>query len=117
MDGWIPIYIIACRRQVVAFAPKVIKCAAYGVAQGRGWRYGQMGGQRERARGGCGFSSLVKQKIKGKNYAVFCFAGKRIFFYICDVITSLEKEKSSANHYSLVVWQFDNHAAPCQFMM
>jgi len=26
---------IACLRQVVAFAPKVIKCAAYGVAQGR----------------------------------------------------------------------------------
>jgi hypothetical protein len=25
---------------VVAFAPKVIKCAAYGVAQGRWWRYG-----------------------------------------------------------------------------
>jgi len=25
---------------VVAFDPKVIKCAAYGVAQGRGWRYG-----------------------------------------------------------------------------
>jgi len=39
---------------------KVIKCAAYGVAQGRG----------------CGFSSLVKQKTK---YTVFCFAGKRIF--------------------------------------
>jgi hypothetical protein len=45
-DGWIPIYIIACRRQVVAFAPKVIKCAAYGVAQGRRWRYGWMGGWR-----------------------------------------------------------------------
>jgi hypothetical protein len=42
-----------------------------------------MGGQRERARSsrrGCGFSSLVKQKIKGKNYAVFCGAGKRFFF-------------------------------------
>ena len=25
---------------------KVIKCAAYGVAQGRGWRYGWMGGWR-----------------------------------------------------------------------
>ena len=52
---------IACRRQVVAFAPKVIKCAAYGVAQGRGWRYGWMGGWRrggskgfEFARGGEG---------------------------------------------------------------
>jgi hypothetical protein len=28
------------------------------------------------------FSSLVKQKIKGKNYAVFCFAGNRFFFYL-----------------------------------
>jgi hypothetical protein len=25
-----------------------------------GQRYGRMGGQRERARGGCGFSSLMK---------------------------------------------------------
>jgi hypothetical protein len=35
-------------------------------------------------RGGCGFSSLMKQKIKGKNCAVFCFAGKRkiCFFYL-----------------------------------
>ena len=31
---------IACPRQVVAFAHKVIKCAAYGVAQGRGLRAG-----------------------------------------------------------------------------
>jgi len=37
--------------------------------------------------------------MKGKNYAVFYFTGKRIFFYIYDVITSPEKEKSSANHY------------------
>ena len=28
-------------------------------------------------REGCGFSSLMKQKIKAKNCAVFCFAGKR----------------------------------------
>ena len=35
---------IACLRQVVAFAPKVIKCAAYGVAQVRGWRCGWVGG-------------------------------------------------------------------------
>jgi hypothetical protein len=51
-------------------------------------------------RGVYGFSSLVKQNKKGKNCAVFCFAGKRIFFSnICDVITSPEKEKSSANCY------------------
>jgi hypothetical protein len=30
-----------------------------------------------------GFSSLVKQNKKGKNCAVFCFAGKRkMFFYL-----------------------------------
>jgi hypothetical protein len=58
MGGGVDAYIcIACLRQVVAFAPKVIiiaclrqgfcisqnkviKCAAYGVAQARGWRYG-----------------------------------------------------------------------------
>jgi hypothetical protein len=38
MDGYL--YIIDCLWQVVAFDPKVIKCAAYSVAQGRGWRYG-----------------------------------------------------------------------------
>jgi hypothetical protein len=45
--------------------------------------------------------ALLRSKIKkGKNCAVFGFAGKRIFFFnICDVITSPAKEKSSANHY------------------
>jgi hypothetical protein len=62
-------------------------------------RYGQIGGRREKVRGVYGFSSLMKQNKKAKNYAVFCFAGKRFFFYIYDVITSPEKEKSSANHY------------------
>jgi hypothetical protein len=28
------------------------------------------------------FSSLVKQKIKAKNYAVFCFAGKKKYYFI-----------------------------------
>jgi hypothetical protein len=28
------------------------------------------------------FSSLVKQNKKAKNYAVFCFAGNRIFFML-----------------------------------
>jgi hypothetical protein len=33
------------------------------------------------------FSSLVKQNKKAKNYAVFCFAGKKkILFYIYAVI-------------------------------
>jgi hypothetical protein len=64
---------IACLRQVVAFAPKVIKCAygaikgnkmrrlkpkgfiessTLGVAQGRGWRYGWIGGRKDGYKGG-----------------------------------------------------------------
>jgi hypothetical protein len=38
-------------------------------------------------RGVYGFSSLVKQKIKAKIYAVFCFAGKKKLLYLylrCD---------------------------------
>jgi hypothetical protein len=38
-----PKVIIACLRQVVAFAPKVIKCAAYGVAIMNGRRGGFKG--------------------------------------------------------------------------
>jgi hypothetical protein len=37
---------------------------------------------RVRVRGEYRFSSLLKQKIKGKNCAVFCFAGKRKIFFI-----------------------------------
>ena len=37
---------------------------------------------RVRVRGVYGFSSLVKQNKKGKNCAVFCFAGKRKLFFI-----------------------------------
>jgi hypothetical protein len=44
------------------------------------------------------FSSLVKQKIKGKNYAVFFFVG--FFFYIYDVIVKQFFYKRSTNHYS-----------------
>ena len=64
------------------------------------WVDGWMGGQREKVRGVYGFSSLMKQKIKAKNYAVFYFAGKRFFFYFYDVITSRGKEKSFSLYYS-----------------
>jgi hypothetical protein len=47
-----------------------------------GWVGGGMGGRSERARGECGFSSLVKLKKKGKNYADFYFAGIYIYIYI-----------------------------------
>ena len=81
---------------MVAFAPKVIiayrrqgtviKCA-YVIAQARGWRYGWMGGRRERVRGECGFNSLVKQKIKGKICFVMHIAGEKILlFYFYFVI-------------------------------
>jgi hypothetical protein len=50
---------------------KVIKCAVYGVAQARGWRYGWIGGRMDGYKGVYRFSSLMKQKIKAKNYAVF----------------------------------------------
>jgi hypothetical protein len=43
---------------------------------------GWVGGGME-IRGVYRFSSLVKQKKKAKIYAVFCFAGKRFFFYMC----------------------------------
>jgi hypothetical protein len=42
-----------------------------------------------------GFSSLMKQNKKAKNYAVFCFAGKRIFFFIylrCDYMGKIKKK-------------------------
>ena len=41
-----------------------------------------MGERRVRVRGVYSFSSLVKQNKKGKNCAVFCFAGKRKIFFI-----------------------------------
>ena len=61
-------------------------------------RYGRIGGRREKVSGVYRFSSLVKQNKKAKIYAVFCFAGNRIYIYIyCDVITSPERE-------SVVYW-------------
>jgi hypothetical protein len=63
-------------------------------------RYGWIGGWREKVSGVYRFSSLVKQHKKAKICFVIHIAGERFFFNICDVITSPEKEKSSANHYS-----------------
>jgi hypothetical protein len=51
-------------------------------------------------RGVYGFSSLVKQNKKAKNYAVFCFAGKKnLLFYIYAVIVKQKIYKRSTNHY------------------
>ena len=54
-------------------------------------------------RGVYGFSSLVKQNKKLKFTLSFASPEKENYFFnICDVITSPEKEKSSANHYCSV---------------
>jgi hypothetical protein len=55
---------------------------------------------RRRPREGCGFSSLMKQKIKAKNYAVFCFAGKKNYYFIYyAVIVKQNFYKRSTNYY------------------
>jgi hypothetical protein len=49
---------------------------------------------REKVRGEYRFSSLVKQNKKAKNYAVFCFAGKKkLLFYIYAVIVKQKFDK------------------------
>jgi hypothetical protein len=56
--------------------------------------FGWMGGQREKVREVYGFSSLMKQNKKGKNCAVFCFAGKRKLLYLflrCDYMGNFLK--------------------------
>jgi hypothetical protein len=55
-------------------------------ASGRGFAFAKQGNKmrrlRRRPREGCGFSSLMKQNKKAKNYAVFCFAGKKKYYFI-----------------------------------
>jgi hypothetical protein len=58
------------------------------VAGGRYVRYGWIGGRRERARGEYRFSSLVKQKKKGKLRCLLLHRKKKnIYFYIYEVFT------------------------------
>ena len=67
---------------------------------GRGVRYGWIGERREKARGVYGFNSLVKQnKKREKLRCLLLRRKKKIIFLIFVMITSPEKEKSSANHY------------------
>jgi hypothetical protein len=52
-------------------------------------------------RGEYRFSSLVKQNKKAKNYAVFCFAGKKkLLFYIYAVIVKQKFDKRFRIYYS-----------------
>ena len=48
-------------------------------------RYGWIGGWREKVRGVYGFSSLMKQKIKAKNCAVFSPEKEKYFLFIYEV--------------------------------
>jgi len=55
--------------------------------EGVGFEFARVGfefarGLREKVRGEYVVSSLMKQKIKAKNYAVSCFAGKRKLFFL-----------------------------------
>jgi hypothetical protein len=64
-----------------------------------GRRNGWIGGRKD-IRGVYRVSSLLKQKIKGKNYAVFCFAGFFFLKYLCyEVIVKQKIYKRSTNHY------------------
>jgi hypothetical protein len=64
-------------------------------------RDGRMGRQRVRVRGVYRFSSLMKQNKKGKNCAVFCFAGFFFLKFLCyEVIVKQKIYKRSTNHYS-----------------
>ncbi len=55
-------------------------------------------------RGVYGFSSLMKQKIKAKNYAVFCFAEKKkLLFYIYAVIVKQKIYKRFRLYYCELV--------------
>jgi hypothetical protein len=58
-------------------------------------------------RGVYGFSSLMKQKITAKNYAVFCFAGKKkLLFYIYAVIVKQIFYKRSSNYYYRSIYTY-----------
>jgi len=52
----------------------------------------------------------MKQKIKGKNCAVFCFAAKRIFYFIYEVITWGKKAKLFTLYYSHTHIETHTHA-------
>jgi hypothetical protein len=59
------------------------------------------------------FSSLVKQNKKGKNYAVFCFAGKKkLLFYIYAVIVKQNFYKRSSNYYWPMAWRCGGEELP-----
>ena len=68
---------------------KVMKCAAYGVAQGRGWRYRRRDGHK----GGVQGPLLMKQKKKEIICFVIYIPGERKrFFFIYEVIVKKKKK-------------------------
>jgi hypothetical protein len=58
-----------------------------------------MGERRVRVRGMYGFSSLMKQNKKGKNCAVFCFAGFFFLKFLCYEVFAKQKKKKCSEHY------------------
>jgi hypothetical protein len=69
-------------------------------------RYGWMGRRRVRVRGVYRFSSLMKQNKKGKNCAVFCFAGFFFLKFLCyEVIVKQKIYKRSSTYYCQAVLQ------------
>ena len=68
-------------------------------------------------RGGHRFSSLMKQKIKGKNCAVFCFAGKRKIFFIYLWSDYLGKKKKKLQTILLVCVRACAFIHPFAFML
>ena len=68
---------VCCNRHRFNRVPGAHLGIAYVSAASLRWAEGEGKGWAE---GEYRFSSLMKQKIKCKNCAVFCFAGKRFFF-------------------------------------
>ena len=56
-------------------------------------------GMWEKVRVEYGFSSLMKQNKKGKNCAVFCFAGFFFLNFLCYEVFAKQKKKKCADNY------------------
>ena len=63
------------------------------------WVDGWMGGQREKVRGVYGFSSLMKQKKKGKICFVIHIAGFFFLKFFCYEVFAKQKKPELADNY------------------
>jgi hypothetical protein len=62
-------------------------------------RLNARGGEGEGKGGEYGFSSLMKQNKKGKNCAVFCFAGFFFLKFLCYEVFAKQKKKKCPDKY------------------